>query len=169
MLERVRPHQQPLLQVTPPLVWAPILLLLLAHLIPWWRTSPHQDEPRREVSNPDVSHVKTLHPLAVTVEAEDRAVEVVVEAVEAEKAAVGAVGAVKEVTNPHHPLLSVQARPEDDTLDVEGIVFLTKPRCSNSWNKSCKIKCKQQLGIASQASRPPTTSPPPIKTTVVLP
>ena len=81
----------------------------------------HPDEPRRRVSGPNVSRVQRLRPLAVIVEAEDGAVEVVVEVLVTEAVAVGAVE--EEATIPHHPLRAVQVRPDGVEVDVEGIVF----------------------------------------------
>ena len=105
-------------------------------------------------------------------EAEDGAVEEVVEEVEEveEVEAEAVVGAVEDkATVLLHRLPSGQVYQDDVEVDVEGIVFSTKPRCSNSWKKSSKINNKRPRGVASQASRPPTPSPPPIKTTVVPP
>ena len=141
---------------------------VVVHHVPQWGTSPHPDEPRREVSNPDLSRVKTPRFLAVTVEAEDGAVEAVVDVVEVVEVEVEE-AVEEEATIPHHHPPPVQACPDNDKVDNEGIVFSTKLRHSNSWNKSCKIKSKRLLGAASQVSQPPTLSPPPIKTTVVSP
>ena len=82
-------------------MWAPILLLLSqAPLVPRWGTSPHPDEPRRLVSDPDVSRVQLLRPLAVTVEAEDGAVEVMVEVLVEEVVGVEAVEEEATISTP---------------------------------------------------------------------
>ena len=129
---------------------------------PQWGTIRHPDKPRRVEMNPDVSRVKTPHPPAATVEADEEvAGGVVVEAVEVE-------AAEEEEVIPRLPRPSDRALPDAVPDDDVEIGFSTKPRCSNSWNKSCKIN-RWLRDVALQASRPPTPSRPPIKTDTVPP
>ena len=154
------------------------LVPLTMEVDPQWGTSRPPDEQRRVENNPDASRVKTRHPPAVMVEADEELAGVVVvaaagvvaaEEVEEVKEEVEVEEVAEEEVIPHLPRPSDRVLPDAVPDDNAEIAFSIKLRCSNSWNKSCKINSRRPLDVASQVSRPPTPSRPPIKTDNVPP